>query len=207
MTISKAIFVKSSKELKQCPKPDKPEFAFIGRSNVGKSSLINMLCNNNKLAQTSGKPGKTKLINHFLINDNWFLVDLPGFGYASASKTARADFEGMISNYITKRKSLVCLFLLVDSRLPMQKIDAEFMDWLAEKEISFVLVFTKIDKIGKSELNKNLSAYKKQILGHFTDLPDIFLSSSEKRMGREEILSFINENMHHFTPPPAETAL
>ena len=132
MVIGKATFLKSSKEIKQLPKPDKPEFAFIGRSNVGKSSLINMICNNNKLAQTSGKPGKTKLINHFFINEKWYLVDLPGFGFASASKVARAEFEGMISDYILKRKSLVCLFLLIDSRLPMQKIDAEFMDWLAE---------------------------------------------------------------------------
>lgn len=206
MVIGKATFVKSSKEIKQLPKPDKPEFAFIGRSNVGKSSLINMLCNNNKLAQTSGKPGKTKLINHFLINESWYLVDLPGFGYAATSKVVRADFEGMISDYITKRKSLVCLFLLIDSRLPMQKIDAEFMDWLAEKEISFVLVFTKIDKLGKSELAKNMAAYKKQLLGYFTDLPDIFLTSAEKRLGKEEVLSFINENMHYFTPPPKETA-
>lgn len=206
MVIGKATFVKSSKEIKQLPKPDKPEFAFIGRSNVGKSSLINMLCNNNKLAQTSGKPGKTKLINHFLINESWYLVDLPGFGYAATSKVVRADFEGMISDYITKRKSLVCLFLLIDSRLPMQKIDAEFMDWLAEKEISFVLVFTKIDKLGKSELAKNMAAYKKQLLGYFTELPDIFLTSAEKRLGKEEVLSFINENMHYFTPPPKETA-
>lgn len=206
MVIGKATFVKSSKEIKQLPKPDKPEFAFIGRSNVGKSSLINMLCNNNKLAQTSGKPGKTKLINHFLINESWYLVDLPGFGYAATSKVVRADFEGMISDYITKRKSLVCLFLLIDSRLPMQKIDAEFMDWLADKEISFVLVFTKIDKLGKSELAKNMSAYKKQLLGYFTELPDIFLTSAEKRLGKEEVLSFINENMHYFTPPPKETA-
>ncbi|MFY8184709.1 MAG: ribosome biogenesis GTP-binding protein YihA/YsxC [Bacteroidia bacterium] len=206
MVIGKATFLKSSKEIKQLPKPDKPEFAFIGRSNVGKSSLINMICNNNKLAQTSGKPGKTKLINHFFINEKWYLVDLPGFGFASASKVARAEFEGMISDYILKRKSLVCLFLLIDSRLPMQKIDAEFMDWLAENEISFVLVFTKIDKLGKTTLNQNLETYKKQILGHFTELPDIFLTSAEKRMGKEEILSFINENMHYFTPPPREEA-
>lgn len=206
MVIGKATFLKSSKEIKQLPKPDKPEFAFIGRSNVGKSSLINMICNNNKLAQTSGKPGKTKLINHFFINEKWYLVDLPGFGYASASKVARAEFEGMISDYITKRKSLVCLFLLIDSRLPMQKIDAEFMDWLAENEISFVLVFTKIDKLGKTTLNQNLETYKKQILGHFTELPDIFLTSAEKRMGKEEILGFINENMHYFTPPPKDEA-
>ena len=167
MVIGKATFLKSSKEIKQLPKPDKPEFAFIGRSNVGKSSLINMICNNNKLAQTSGKPGKTKLINHFFINEKWYLVDLPGFGFASASKVARAEFEGMISDYILKRKSLVCLFLLIDSRLPMQKIDAEFMDWLAENEISFVLVFTKIDKLGKTTLNQNLETYKKQYLFFF----------------------------------------
>jgi len=205
MRISTATFLKSSKEIKQLPKPDKPEFAFIGRSNVGKSSLINMLCNNNKLAQTSGKPGKTKLINHFYINEKWYLVDLPGFGYASTSKVNREEFEGMISDYITKRKSLVCLFLLIDSRLPMQKIDSEFMDWLAEKEISFVLVFTKIDKLGKTTLDKNIDIYKKELLKQFEELPDIFLSSAEKMKGREEILSFINENMHYFSPPPRET--
>jgi GTP-binding protein len=205
MVIGKATFVKSSKEIKQLPKPDKPEFAFIGRSNVGKSSLINMLCNNNKLAQTSRKPGKTKLINHFFINEKWYLVDLPGFGYASTSKVNREEFEGMISDYITKRKSLVCLFLLIDSRLEMQKIDAEFMDWLAEKEISFVLIFTKTDKIGKNVLAQNIAAYKKELLKHFEELPDIFLSSSEKVVGREDILGFINENMHYFTPPPRET--
>ncbi len=194
MTISKAVFVKSSKEIKQLPKPDKPENAFIGRSNVVKSSLINMLCNNNKLAQTSAKPGKTKLINHFLINDNWYLVDLPGFGYASVSK----------SDYFTKRKSLVCTFLLIDSRLPMQQIDCEFMNWLAEKEMPFVLVFTKTDKLGKTELEKNITNYKKQILGWFTELPDIFLSSSEKRLGKDDILNFINENLIHFKPLPVE---
>lgn len=204
MIISKATFLKSSKEIKQLPKPDKPEFAFIGRSNVGKSSLINMLCNNNKLAQTSGKPGKTKLINHFYINEKWYLVDLPGFGYASTSKSNREEFVGMISDYITKRKSLVCLFLLIDSRLPMQKIDSEFMDWLAEKEISFVVVFTKIDKLGKTTLDKNIEAYKKELLKQFEELPDIFLSSAEKVKGREEILSFINENMSYFTPPPRD---
>ena len=204
MIISKATFLKSSKEIKQLPKPDKPEFAFIGRSNVGKSSLINMLCNNNKLAQTSGKPGKTKLINHFFINEKWYLVDLPGFGYASTSKVNREEFEGMISDYITKRKSLVCLFLLIDSRLPMQKIDSEFMDWLAEKEISFVLVFTKIDKLGKNTLLKNIEDYKTELLKQFEELPDIFLSSAEKVIGKEEILSFINENMHYFTPPPRD---
>ncbi|MDP2387732.1 MAG: ribosome biogenesis GTP-binding protein YihA/YsxC [Bacteroidota bacterium] len=204
MRISTATFLKSSKEIKQLPKPDKPEFAFIGRSNVGKSSLINMLCNNNKLAQTSGKPGKTKLINHFYINEKWYLVDLPGFGYASTSKSNREEFVGMISDYITKRKSLVCLFLLIDSRLPMQKIDSEFMDWLAEKEISFVVVFTKTDKLGKTTLDKNIDAYKKELLKQFEELPDIFLSSAEKMKGREEILSFINENMSYFTPPPRD---
>lgn len=206
MIISKATFVKSSKELKQLPKPDKPEYAFIGRSNVGKSSLINMLCNNNKLAQTSGKPGKTKLINHFLVNDTWYLVDLPGFGFASVSKSARLDFEGMITNYILKRKSLICIFLLIDSRLPIQQIDSEFMQWLAEQEISFVLVFTKTDKLGKNELSKNIAAYKKELLKLFAELPDIFLSSAEKQLGKESILDFINENMHYFTPPPAQEA-
>ena len=204
MIISKATFLKSSKELKQLPKPDKPEYAFIGRSNVGKSSLINMLCNNNKLAQTSGKPGKTKLINHFFINESWYLVDLPGFGFASVSKSSRAEFEGMISDYITKRKSLICVFLLIDSRLPMQKIDSEFMDWLAEKEIAFVIIFTKIDKLGKTTLSANIEAYKEALLKKFGELPDIFLSSAEKALGKEPILNFINENMHYFVPPPKD---
>ena len=195
MTIGKAVFVKSSKEIKQLPKPDKPEYAFIGRSNVGKSSLINMLCNNNKLAQTSAKPGKTKLINHFLINDNWYLVDLPGFGYASVSKSSRAEFEGMISDYFTKRKSLVCTFLLIDSRHEPMEADLRFMEWLGVSQIPFTIIFTKADKLGKTHLQRAISIYKKILLEGWEELPPIVVSSSESRQGREEILNSIESQL------------
>lgn len=202
MDIKQAKFFKSSSDYKGCPTPDKPEFAFIGRSNVGKSSLINMLCNQKDLAKTSSKPGKTQLINHFIINESWYLVDLPGYGYAKTSKSNLEKFEALISNYITKRKNLISVFILIDSRLELQKIDAEFMEWCAEKEIPFTIVFTKIDKLGKNQWTSNLTKFKKQLLVHWEDFPTYFETSSEKKSGKENILKYIEENIPFFTPPP-----
>ena len=194
MIIKTATFFKSASRLEQCPKPNRPEFAFIGRSNVGKSSLINMLCNNNKLAKTSSTPGKTKLINHFIINDEWFLVDLPGYGYAKVGKSQKNAFETIISSYCTKRENLICLFILIDSRLSLQKIDLEFMNWCGENQVPFVLVFTKTDKLKRNELNKNLEAFKKSISAYWEELPMIIVSSSETGEGKDEIIKFINLN-------------
>lgn len=205
MEIKSAKFSKSSSNYKGCPAPDKPEFAFIGRSNVGKSSLINMLCNQKDLAKTSSKPGKTQLINHFIIDEKWYLVDLPGYGYAKTSKSNLEKFEELISSYITKRKNLVCLFILVDSRLELQKIDAEFMEWCAEKEIPFCLIFTKADKLGKNQLASNLNKYKKQLLTSWDELPEIFITSAEKKSGKDEILNYIENNFQFFIPPPKQS--
>jgi len=195
LIIKKSIFAKSSAKITECPKSHLPEFAFIGRSNVGKSSLINMLCNNNKLAKTSGTPGKTKLVNHFLINDNWYLVDLPGYGYAKTGKVNREEFAGIIMEYITKRKTMICLFVLVDSRLPLQQIDAEFMQWLGEKDIPFCIIFTKADKLKKAELKKNMEDYQKKLLLIFDETPNYFITSAEEKTGRDELLGFIHEHM------------
>jgi GTP-binding protein len=194
MQVTSIDFAISSTDVNKCPKTHFPEFAFIGRSNVGKSSLINMICNK-KVAHTSGKPGKTKLINHFLVNNAWYVVDLPGYGYASVSKTDRVEFEKFISFYILERKNLVCLFVLIDIRLPLQAIDAQFMQWLAENEIPFCIIFTKMDKLSKSELQKNLAAFKKEMLLTWEDMPDCIISSAEKKVGKEDILDFIQENI------------
>ena len=194
MQITTADFAISSTDVNKCPKTHFPEFAFIGRSNVGKSSVINMICNK-KVAHTSGKPGKTRLINHFLVNNSWYVVDLPGYGYASVSKTDRVEFEKFISFYILERKNLVCLFVLIDVRLPLQAIDAQFMQWLAENEIPFCIIFTKMDKLSKSELQKNLAAFKKERLLPWEDMPDCIISSAEKKVGKEDILDFIQENI------------
>lgn len=198
MEIQKATFKQSASSLYSCPKPTLQEYAFIGRSNVGKSSLINMLCNNNKLAKISATPGKTQLINHFLINDSWYLVDLPGYGFAKTSKDKREKFTTIIYDYCKKRESLVCLFILLDSRLPLQKIDLEFMIWCGENEIPFSIIYTKADKNSKSELARNIKAIEKELLKEWTELPNTFITSSEKNMGREEVLEFIgfqlNEN-------------
>ena len=191
MDIVKAEFVVSNATVEKCPKPDRHEYAFIGRSNVGKSSLINMLTNNKKLAKTAARPGKTQLINHFLINDMWYMVDLPGYGYARTSETARRQFEKMIRDYILKRENLVCLFVLIDSRLEPQKIDLEFMEWLGESGVPFSIIFTKIDKISKGRLKENLKVYTDKLLETWEELPPIFLSSSEKKEGRDEILDYI----------------
>lgn len=201
MQISKAIFLKSSPDEKGCPPPEKPEFAFIGRSNVGKSSLINMLCNHNGLAKTSSKPGKTQLINHFSINNGaWYLVDLPGFGYAKTSKVNIEKFETLISSYIEHRQSLVCLFILVDSRLEVQGIDAEFMEWCAEKEIPFCIVFTKTDKLTRNQLNTNVFKYLRELKKTWEELPPHFITSSETGLGKKEILDYIEENLQYFRP-------
>jgi GTP-binding protein len=191
MQIKKAIFKQSASSIFGCPKPTLQEYAFIGRSNVGKSSLINMLCNNNKLAKISATPGKTQLINHFLINDVWYLVDLPGYGFAKTSKSSRAKFETIIYDYCKKRETLVCLFVLIDSRLPLQKIDLEFMLWCGENEIPFSIIYTKADKNSKAELARNIKNIEKEILENWEELPNSFISSAEKGLGKEEILDFI----------------
>ena len=194
MQVNTADFAISSTDVNKCPKTNFPEFAFIGRSNVGKSSVINMICNK-KVAHTSGKPGKTRLINHFLANNAWYVVDLPGYGYVSVSKTARVEFEKFISFYILERKNLVCLFVLIDIRLPLQAIDAQFMQWLAENEIPFCIVFTKMDKLSKTELQKNLASFQKDLLLTWEDMPDYIVSSAEKKIGKEDILDYIEENI------------
>lgn len=191
MNIKSAQFVISNTDIKLCPTDGKPEYAFIGRSNVGKSSLINMLVDKKDMAKTSGKPGKTQLINHFIINDNWYLVDLPGYGYAKASKTSRSTWQKFISDYLTKRETLINIFVLLDSRLPPQKIDIEFMGWCGENGLPFSMVFTKIDKLSSSALQKNLAAYKKEMLKMWEVMPPSFTTSSESKFGREKLLNYI----------------
>ncbi|MCH8554556.1 MAG: ribosome biogenesis GTP-binding protein YihA/YsxC [Schleiferiaceae bacterium] len=188
-----AVFECSSPNLKTCPPPTLPEYAFIGRSNVGKSSLINMLANKKDLAKTSSKPGKTQLINHFQVDESWYLVDLPGYGYAKVSKKKRVEFQKFISDYLKKRDALLLTFVLIDSRIEPQKIDLEFMQWLGEAQIPFSIVFTKVDKISGSEWTKNLSQYKKRLLEDWEELPQIFVSSAQTKMGREELLTQIQD--------------
>lgn len=198
MKIKEAVFIVSNTDIKKCPADGKPEYAFIGRSNVGKSSLINMLTDNSKLAKTSGRPGKTQLINHFAINDEWYLVDLPGYGYAKASKTSRAEWEKFIARYLRERETLHNVFVLLDARLEPQKIDLEFMNWCGEKSIPFSMVFTKIDKLSSSALQKNLALYKKEMLKYWEELPPVFTSSAVSKFGKEKILNYIeriNENI------------
>ena len=193
MIIKKASFVISNTNYKLCPNEKKAEYAFIGRSNVGKSSLINALTNNKSLAKTSGKPGKTQLINHFLINEDWYMVDLPGYGYAKTSKILRVRFHKMINDYLLNRKNLICLFVLIDSRHDLQSIDNEFMQFLSENNIPFTMVFTKIDKQGKSTLKNNFNKFKTTMLNDWETLPRHFMTSSVKRTGLKELLSYISE--------------
>lgn len=191
MVIKSAEFVISNSQVSKCPTTGLPEYAFIGRSNVGKSSLINMLTGKKGLAMTSQKPGKTQLINHFIINGAWYLVDLPGYGYARLSKDGREKLKTMIEDYTLERKELVCLFVLVDSRHEPQKIDLEFIQWLGEEGVPFTLVFTKADKLTKGRLAANLEAYKARLLEEWEELPPIFVTSSEQQLGRDELLSYI----------------
>ena len=191
MKIKEAVFVISNSELSKCPTDAKPEFAFIGRSNVGKSSLINMLTGKKSLAKTSGTPGKTQLINHFLIDETWYLVDLPGFGYAKASKSKRFQWEKFIVEYLTKRETLLNIFVLLDARLEPQQIDLEFMNWCGEKGLPFSMVFTKIDKLSSTALQKNLAKYKKEMLKYWDELPPLFTSSAISNFGKEPLLNYI----------------
>ncbi|NPA66985.1 MAG: YihA family ribosome biogenesis GTP-binding protein [Chlorobi bacterium] len=193
MKIKTAEFVVSNTDYKKCPKPDKPEYAFIGRSNVGKSSLINMLTGRKQLAKISGKPGKTKLINHFLINGSWYLVDLPGYGYAKVSKKERNIWKGFIKDYIMRRENLMNLFVLIDSRHKPQKNDTEFMRILGENAVPFVIIFTKTDKLSKKQLSENINLYKKELLKTWETIPEYFVSSSVTREGKDEILEFIDK--------------
>ena len=191
MEITSAKLVISNTRLDKCPQDGKPEYAFIGRSNVGKSSLINMLTRNNKLAMTSSTPGKTLLINHFLINNEWYLVDLPGYGYAQRGKKQQEQIKMLIENYILQREQMTCLFVLVDSRHEPQTIDLEFMEWLGENGIPFAIVFTKADKISGGKLKANIEIYKQKLLEQWEELPPIFATSSEKKTGRTELLDYI----------------
>ncbi len=197
MKIKSAKFIVSNQSIEKCPKLNIPEYAFIGRSNVGKSSLINMLTNNKKLAKTSSTPGKTRLINHFLIDDTWHLVDLPGYGYAKASKSEKKEFQKLISDYFKIRKQLTLAFVLIDSRHDAQKIDIEFMKWLTTNNIAFAIIFTKIDKLKQdgnpnSGIESKIKKYKEIILESWQFLPEIFLTSSTKHIGKENIVSYIN---------------
>jgi GTP-binding protein len=193
MKITKAEFMMSNSKLSACPKPSKAEYAFIGRSNVGKSSLINMITDHKKLAKVSGRPGKTQLINHFEINDDWYLVDLPGYGYAKVSKANRAVFHKMITQYLEKRENLMNVFVLLDSRLDPQKIDLEFMKYLGSNSITFSMIFTKMDKISSREMAKNQAKYKKKMLEVWEELPPVFLTSSTSKTGKEKLLNYIGQ--------------
>ena len=192
MDIKQAEFTLSAPVVSMCPKDTKPEYAFIGRSNVGKSSLINMLTNNKKLAKTSATPGKTLLINHFLINREWYLVDLPGYGYAKRSKKEVQRLDQMIRGYILQREQLVNVFVLVDVRLEPQKIDLEFIQWLGESSVPFSIVFTKADKLSASKVSANVEAFKKTLQETWDELPPMFLTSAEKRQGRDDVLDYID---------------
>lgn len=192
MKINTAVYISSGTQLSQCPSPDKPELAFIGRSNVGKSSLINMLCGIHNLARTSARPGKTQVINHFLINKNWYLVDLPGYGYAKVSKETRQKFDKMISHYLLGRTNLLCVFVLIDIRIPPQEIDLRFMGNLAEQDVPFCMLFTKADKLSSVKIKKATDDYFKEMRKEWEELPKHFVTSAETQMGKESLLEFIN---------------
>lgn len=193
--IKQARFLISNTDVRKCPAPDRPEYAFIGRSNVGKSSLINMLVGQNSLAKVSVRPGKTQLINHFIIDENWYLVDLPGYGYAKIAISVKEKFQKLISRYILERENLYCLFVLIDIRHDPQKIDVEFITWLGENHIPFAIIFTKADKLGKVSAAKNVAAYTEELKKIWEELPPILVSSSLDGTGREEIISYI-ENIN-----------
>ncbi len=205
MDIKNANYEISSAKVTQCPDTNVPEYAFIGRSNVGKSSLINMLTRKKGLAKTSQTPGKTLLINHFRINDGqWYIVDLPGYGYAARSKTQRDELRHMIESYVLDRRQMTCLFVLVDIRHEPQKIDIEFMDWLGEHSVPFAIVFTKADKLGPMAAQRNVEAYKKELLKHWEELPPIFVTSSDKGVGRDELLNYIESINREIESAPEE---
>lgn len=193
MQINTSSFVISSPDVSSCPKTTLPEYAFIGRSNVGKSSLINMLCNHEGLAKTSSKPGKTLLINHFLINNTWHLVDLPGYGYAQAGKKQREQLRRMIERYCLLREQLISMFVLVDIRHEAQQIDMDFMQWLGENEIPFAIVFTKADKLSRQAQQENIEQYRERLSEQWEELPPMFVTSAEKHIGRDDILNYIEE--------------
>jgi GTP-binding protein len=198
MKIKSADFVVSNSEVAKCPDSKLPEYAFIGRSNVGKSSLINMLTERKNLAKTSGRPGKTQLINHFLINHSWHLVDLPGYGYARVSKSAKKTFQKFITAYFEKREQMICAFVLIDSRHKPQPIDLEFMEWLGEHQVPFCIIFTKADKLKPKALERNINDYKAQMLQTWTEMPEYFITSSTSAMGREELLTYIDSINQQF---------
>lgn len=193
MKIKTAQFVISNTDYKKCPESKIPEYAFIGRSNVGKSSLINMLTNHSKLAKTSGRPGKTQLLNHFIINDEWYLVDLPGYGWAQVSKQNRNKWDKMVKDYMLYRSNLYLVFVLVDSRLPPQKVDMEFINWMGEHQIPLVIVLTKTDKLSKNQVAQNEAAIKRGLKEHWAELPPMFRSSAVDKNGKEEILNYIQQ--------------
>jgi len=193
MIIKDAHFVASNSKIDKLPKDNMPEYAFIGRSNVGKSSLINALVQRKGLAKTSATPGKTIAINHFVVNNQWYLVDLPGYGYAKRSKKSREEWRVMLANYISRRRNLLYTFVLVDSRIEPQNSDIGFMEWLGENQVPFCIVFTKADKLGKAELTKNIEAYKTRLLEDWEELPPVFITSAETKLGRDEVLDFIEQ--------------
>ena len=193
MQIKENRFLISSPNFKKCPAPDKPEYAFIGRSNVGKSSLINMIVGKKKLAKISSTPGKTQIINHFNINESWYLVDLPGYGYAKIAKTKRQEWKKLINDYILNRENLMCLFLLIDSRLPPQKNDLSFIEFLGSSSIPFIILFTKTDKIKPKQIELNLNTYKEELKKTWDTVPEFIISSTINKNGRDEILNFIGE--------------
>src|SRR5579862_8018170 len=201
MIVKSAEFICSNTQISKLPPPVMPEYAFIGRSNVGKSSLINMLTNKKGLAKTSQTPGKIQLINHFLVNESWYIVDLPGYGYARISKSKKEAWNKFIRTYLDKRESLQCVMVLIDSRLEPQKIDLEFCNWLGEKGLSFVIVFTKADKQSAVKTDQNVSRFKKALLTTFDAMPDYFVTSAETQTGRDEVLGFINEINRSFIAP------
>ncbi|WP_295422169.1 ribosome biogenesis GTP-binding protein YihA/YsxC [uncultured Prevotella sp.] len=193
MDIKKSEFTISSATVSQCPKDTKPEFAFIGRSNVGKSSLINMLCNRKRLAKTSATPGKTLLINHFIINNEWYLVDLPGYGFAKRSKTVQKKLDQMITSYILQREQLINTFVLIDIRHDPMKIDTDFINWLGESSVPFSIIFTKADKLGPVKAKQNAGKWMAALKDQWEELPPYFITSSEKRTGKDEVLTYIED--------------